>query len=96
MSNEQALVHGLAHTGRIVSTAAALIAISFFAFLVSSVSFIQFFGLGTGLAILIDATLIRGVLLPAGVRLLGERAWWAPRPLRALHRRVGLSEAVPV
>ncbi|GAA3665962.1 MMPL family transporter [Nocardioides ginsengisoli] len=96
MSNEQALVHGLAHTGRIVSTAAALIAISFFAFLVSSVSFIQFFGLGTGLAILIDATLIRGVLLPAGVRLLGERAWWAPRPLRTLHRRVGLSEAVPV
>ncbi|KAB2808886.1 MMPL family transporter [Pimelobacter simplex] len=96
LDNEEALVHGLAHTGRIVSTAAALIAISFFAFLVSSVSFIQFFGLGTGLAILIDATLIRGVLLPAAVRLLGERAWWAPRPLRALHRRVGLSEAGPV
>ncbi|MBU2696804.1 MMPL family transporter [Pimelobacter sp. 30-1] len=95
LGNEEALVHGLAHTGRIVSTAAALIAISFFAFLVSSVSFIQFFGLGTGLAILIDATLIRGVLLPAAVRLLGERAWWAPRPLRALHRRVGLSETAP-
>jgi len=62
---------------------------------VSSVSFIQFFGLGTGLAILIDATLVRGVLLPASIRLLGERSWWAPRPLRALHRRVGLSEAVP-
>lgn len=93
-SNEEALVHGLAHTGRIVSTAAALIAISFFAFLVSSVSFIQFFGLGTGLAILIDATLVRGVLLPAGVRLLGERAWWAPKPLRLLHRRIGLSESV--
>jgi RND superfamily putative drug exporter len=95
LDNDQAMIHGLAHTGRIVSTAAALIAISFFAFLVSSVSFIQFFGLGTGLAILIDATLVRGVLLPAGVRLLGERAWWAPRPLRALHRRVGLSEAPP-
>ncbi|WGX94900.1 MMPL family transporter [Nocardioides sp. L-11A] len=93
MSNDEALVHGLAHTGRIVSTAAALIAISFFAFLVSSVSFIQFFGLGTGLAILIDATLIRGVLLPASLRLLGEGSWWAPRPLRALHRRFGLSEA---
>lgn len=95
MGNEEAMVHGLAHTGRIVSTAAALIAISFFAFLVSSVSFIQFFGLGTGLAILIDATLVRGVLLPASLRLLGERSWWAPRPLRALHRRIGLSEAVP-
>lgn len=95
MDNEQALVHGLAHTGRIVSTAAALIAISFFAFLVSSVSFIQFFGLGTGLAILIDATLVRGVLVPASIRLLGERAWWAPGPLRAAHRRFGLSEAAP-
>lgn len=95
MGNDEALVHGLAHTGRIVSTAAALIAISFFAFLVSSVSFIQFFGLGTGLAILIDATLVRGVLLPASIRLLGERAWWAPAPLRALHRRFGLSESVP-
>ncbi|GAA4807145.1 MMPL family transporter [Nocardioides caeni] len=93
LRGEEAVVHGLAHTGRIVSTAAALIAISFFAFCVSSVSFIQFFGLGTGLAILIDATLIRGVLLPAGIRLLGEVAWWAPRPLRALHRRVGLAEA---
>ncbi|HWJ09717.1 MAG TPA: MMPL family transporter, partial [Nocardioides sp.] len=95
MGDEEALVHGLAHTGRIVSTAAALIAISFFAFLVSSVSFIQFFGLGTGLAILIDATLVRGVLVPASIRLLGERAWWAPAPLRALHRRFGLSESVP-
>ncbi|MBM7515510.1 MMPL family transporter [Nocardioides nitrophenolicus] len=95
LANDEAMIHGLAHTGRIVSTAAALIAISFFAFLVSSVSFIQFFGLGTGLAILIDATLVRGVLLPASVRLLGERSWWAPGPLRALHRRVGLSESVP-
>jgi RND superfamily putative drug exporter len=95
MSTDEAVVGGLAHTGRIISTAAVLIAISFFAFLVSDVSFIQFFGLGTGLAILIDATLIRGVLLPAGIRLLGDRAWWAPAPLRALHRRIGLSEAPP-
>jgi len=90
---QEAVVHGLSRTGRIVSTAAALIAISFFAFLVSDVAFIQFFGLGTGLAILVDATLVRGVLLPASMRLLGEAAWWAPSPLRALHRRIGLSEA---
>ncbi len=95
LAHEEAVVAGMAHTGRIVSTAAALIAISFFAFLVSSVSFIQFFGLGTGLAILIDATLVRGVLLPASMRLLGEKSWWAPRPLRAVHRRLGLSESVP-
>jgi len=96
LANGEAVVAGLAHTGRIVSTAAALIAISFFAFLVSSVSFIQFFGLGTGLAILVDATLVRGVLLPAGIRLLGDLAWWAPAPLRALHRRVGLAEPAGV
>lgn len=95
LGTEEAVVHGLAHTGRIVTTAAALIAISFFAFLVSGISFIQFFGLGTGLAILIDATLIRGVLLPAGITLLGERSWWAPAPLRALHRRFGLSDEAP-
>ncbi|UMG91963.1 MMPL family transporter [Nocardioides sp. TF02-7] len=99
-SSEEAVVRGLAHTGRIVSTAAALIAISFFAFLVSRVSFIQFFGLGTGLAILVDATLIRGVLLPAGIRLLGEAAWWAPRPLRAVadrfRLREGTEEELPV
>lgn len=95
LGTEEAVVRGLAHTGRIVSTAAVLIAISFFAFVVSKISFIQFFGLGTGLAILVDATLIRGVLLPAGIALLGERAWWAPAPLRRLHRRVGLSEHAP-
>jgi RND superfamily putative drug exporter len=95
LSNDDAVVQGLAHTGRIVSTAAALIAISFFAFLVSDVSFIQFFGLGTGLAILIDATLVRGVLLPAAMRVLGEKGWYAPSALRSLHGRVGLSEGVP-
>lgn len=91
--SRDAVVHGLSRTGRIVSTAAALIAISFFAFLVSDVAFIQLFGLGTGVAILVDATLVRGVLLPASMRLLGTAAWWAPRPLRALHRRIGLSES---
>ncbi|MGY2873500.1 putative drug exporter of the RND superfamily [Marmoricola sp. URHA0025 HA25] len=91
-----AVVHGLSRTGRIVTTAAALIAISFFAFLVSDVAFIQLFGLGTGLAILVDATLVRGVLLPASMRLLGDAAWWAPAPLRALHRRFGLSETPTV
>ena len=65
---------------------------SFFAFGTASVSFLQMFGLGCGLAILIDALLIRGVLVPAAMRLLGSAAWWAPGPLRRLHRRVGLSE----
>ena len=83
---------GLARTGRIVSTAAGLLAVSFFAFGTASVSFLQFFGLGCGLAILIDALLIRGILVPAAMRLLGRSAWWAPGPLRRLHERFGVSE----
>ncbi|HEU5474826.1 MAG TPA: MMPL family transporter [Actinophytocola sp.] len=89
----EAVGYGLSRTGRIVSTAAALIAVSMFAFGTSGVSFIQLFGIGTGLAILIDATLIRGVLVPVGMRLLGRGAWWAPGPLRRIHERVGLREA---
>ena len=90
---EEATIHGLAHTGRIVTTAAALIAVSFFAFLVSEISFLQLFGLGAGLAILIDATLVRGVLVPASMRLLGEWSWYAPSGLRRVHTRIGLAEA---
>ena len=92
-SNADAVSRGLARTGRIVSTAAALLAVSFFAFATSKVSFIQFFGLGTGLAILIDATLVRGVLVPAFMRAFGENSWYAPPLLRRLHNRIGLSEA---
>ncbi|MEY9859329.1 RND superfamily putative drug exporter [Catenulispora sp. GAS73] len=83
---------GLARTGRIVSTAAGLLAVSFFAFGTASVSFLQFFGLGCGVAILIDAVLIRGILVPAAMRVLGRSAWWAPGPLRWVHERFGLSE----
>ncbi|MGI8701532.1 MAG: MMPL family transporter [Nocardioidaceae bacterium] len=81
-STADSVIHGLARTGRIVSTAAALLAVSLFAFGTSRVSFIQFFGLGTGLAILIDATLVRGVLVPVtpvadsggGAAALADRA----------------------
>ncbi|MEV4316565.1 MMPL family transporter [Actinocrispum sp. NPDC049592] len=88
-----AVVDGLSHTGRLVSTAAVLLAVSLLAFGTSGVSFIQLFGIGSGLAILIDATLIRGILVPAGMRALGRAAWWAPGPLRRLHNKVGISEA---
>ena len=88
-----AVTHGLARTGRIVSTAAGLLAVTFFAFGTSSVSFLQLFGIGSGLAILIDATLVRGVLVPATMRLLGPAAWWAPRGLRRVSARLALSEA---
>jgi len=83
---------GLSRTGRIVSTAAALLAISFFAFGTGTISFLQMFGLGCGLAILIDALLVRGILVPAAMRVLGRSAWWAPPVLRQVHRVIGLSE----
>jgi putative drug exporter of the RND superfamily len=93
--NAEAVTGGLARTGRIVSTLAALLAIGFFAFGTSHVSFIQFFGLGTGLAILIDSTLVRGVLVPAFMRAFGQRSWYAPAPLRRLHDRIGVREDPP-
>ncbi|MGW3815964.1 MMPL family transporter [Streptomyces sp. NPDC005046] len=89
---ETAVTSGLSHTGRIVTMAAGLLAVSFFAFGTAHVSFIQMFGLGSGLAILIDAVAVRGVLVPAAMRLLGRAAWYAPKPLRAVHGRLGLSE----
>jgi len=90
-----AVASGLERTGRIVTTAAALLAITFFAFVSSKVSFIQMFGLGTGLAIVLDATLVRGVLVPALMRIMGSANWWAPHPLKRLHARIGLSESDP-
>jgi putative drug exporter of the RND superfamily len=92
-STSEAVVQGLARTGRIVSTAAALLAVTFFAFGTGSVSFLQMFGLGSGLAILLDATLVRGVLVPVVMRLFGKQIWYAPRGLRRLYARVALSEA---
>lgn len=81
---------GLAKTGRIVSTAAGLLAVSFLALGTASISFVQQFGIGAGLAILIDAVLIRGVLVPASISLMGRAAWWAPGPLQKLvPRHVG-------
>ncbi len=93
VDNAEAVAAGLARTGRIVTTAAALLAVTFAAFVTSSVTFLQMLGLGTALAIVLDATLIRGVLVPAFMRLAGRANWWAPRPLRALHSRIGLAEA---
>ncbi|TDC73954.1 MMPL family transporter [Streptomyces hainanensis] len=90
-----AVADGLGHTGRIVTAAACLLAVSFFAFGTAQISFMQMFGLGSGLAILIDAVAVRGVLLPAAMRLLGRSAWYAPRALRRVHGRFGLSEAAP-
>ncbi|MCW2679314.1 MAG: putative rane protein [Frankiales bacterium] len=94
--NTRAVAVGLQRTGRIVTAAAGLLAIVFLAFISSDISFIKLLGLGTALAIVVDATLIRGALVPAFMRLAGRANWWAPAPLRRLHDRFGLSEAEPV
>jgi putative drug exporter of the RND superfamily len=89
----ESVTHGLSRIGRLVTMAAALLSVSLLAFGTSGVSFIQMFGIGSGLAILVDATLIRGVLVPVGMRVLGRAAWWSPPFLRRVHDRVGLREA---
>jgi RND superfamily putative drug exporter len=91
----ESVTHGLSRTGRLITMAAVLLAVSLLAFGTSGVSFIQMFGIGSGVAILIDATLIRGILVPVGMRLLGRAAWWSPPFLRRVHDRVGLHEGAP-
>ena len=70
-----------------------LFSIAIGAFVTSQMIFIKELGLGTAIAVLIDATIIRALLVPSLMRLLGHWNWWAPRPLRRLHARIGLSEA---
>ncbi len=93
--NTHSVAVGLERTGRIVTAAAVLLAVTFLAFGTSGISFIEMFGLGLALAIVMDATLIRGVLVPAFMRLAGEANWWAPAWMRRIHDRVGISEGEP-
>jgi len=91
--NEKSVAVGLEKTGRIVTAAAALLAVVFLATITSGVSFIKLFGLGLALAVVMDATVIRGLLVPAFMRLAGEANWWAPAPLRKVYERWGFSES---
>jgi RND superfamily putative drug exporter len=92
--NELSVAIGLERTGRIVTAAALLISIVFMSFATSHITFIKLFGIGLTLAVLMDAFLIRGTLVPAFMRLAGEWNWWAPKPLRRFHDRFGISEHV--
>ncbi len=97
-NNDEAIAMGLARTGRIVTAAALLMAISFSALMASQVSIMRMFGLGLTLAVAMDATLVRMLLVPSFMHLLGRRNWWAPARMTAWHRRFGVTEggAVPV
>ncbi|GIG90914.1 MMPL family transporter [Plantactinospora endophytica] len=83
---------GIARSGPLVTAAAAVLAASFATYATGQVVFLQQLGVGMALAVLVDATLIRGVLVPALMRLAGHANWWAPGPLRRLHHRIGLTE----
>ena len=88
-----AVAIGLERTGRIVTAAALLFAIAIGAFATSEIIFIKQNGIGTALAVLIDATIIRALLVPSLMAMLGRWNWWAPKPLRRLYWRFGVSEA---
>jgi uncharacterized membrane protein YdfJ with MMPL/SSD domain len=93
--DSDAVAIGLERTGRIVTAAALLFSIAIGAFATSQIIFLKENGIGTALAVLIDASIIRALLVPSLMALLGRWNWWAPRPLRRLHKRIGLNEAGP-
>ncbi|MGQ0849375.1 MAG: MMPL family transporter [Actinomycetota bacterium] len=88
-----AVAMGLERTGRIVTAAAALIAVVFIAFATSQVTMMKMFGVGMTLAVLVDAFIVRAALVPAFMRLAGRANWWAPQWLRPIYRRFGFSES---
>ena len=93
LDTREAVVQGVDRTGRLITAAALLLCVAIGAFVTSHIFFIKELGVGAALAVLIDATVVRALLVPALITCLGERTWWAPAPLRRLHARVGLREA---
>jgi uncharacterized membrane protein YdfJ with MMPL/SSD domain len=91
-SNSEAVAVGLERTGRIVTAAALLFCIAIGAFVTSQIVFIKELGLGTAIAVLIDATIIRALLVPSLMQMLGKWNWWAPAPLARLHARIGVKD----
>jgi putative drug exporter of the RND superfamily len=90
--NTKAVAHGLERTGRIITGAAAIMVTVFLAFGLAEVVIIKAIGIGLAIAVALDATLVRMLVVPAVMRLLGEWTWWAPRPLRRLYSRAGLGD----
>jgi RND superfamily putative drug exporter len=76
----------------VITAAALVMSISFAALIAAQAQVMRLFGLGLTLAIVVDATLVRMVLVPAFMHVLGSWNWWAPKPLTWLHRRIGIDE----
>jgi trehalose monomycolate/heme transporter len=88
--NTASVATGLQHTGRIITAAALLLVIVVAGFATGGIVFIKLIGVGMIVAIVVDATLVRLLLVPATMRLLGRWNWWVPGPLAAVHRRFGI------
>jgi RND superfamily putative drug exporter len=91
-ANDESVALGVARTGRVITAAALVMSMSFAALIAAHVSFMRMFGLGLTLAVFADATLVRMVLVPAFMHVMGRWNWWAPQPLVWLHERFGVSE----
>ncbi|MFD4898474.1 MMPL family transporter [Streptomyces sp. NPDC058411] len=93
--HEHAVTFGLRHTGGLITAAAVILAVVMVAIGTSRVTNTKMLGLGIALAVLMDAMVVRSLLVPAVMKLMGRVTWWAPAPLRAFHQRFGLSEGEP-
>ena len=91
-NNTAAVASGLEKTARLITGAAAIMVTVFLAFGLAEVVIIKAIGIGLAVAVAIDATLVRALVVPAVMRLLGDWNWWAPRPLRRLYDRAGLGD----
>jgi RND superfamily putative drug exporter len=90
LSTTESVAMGLQKSGRIITAAALVLAVSFFAFVTSGVSVMKMMGLGIAFAVLLDATIIRALLVPALMRLFGNLNWWAPKWAKKIYRKIGL------
>ncbi|OBI94834.1 hypothetical protein A5660_10805 [Mycobacterium alsense] len=93
-ANDESVARGVARTGRVITAAALVMSMSFAALIAAHVSFMRMFGLGLTVAVFADATLVRMVLVPAFMHVMGRWNWWAPKPLVWLHERFGISEGI--
>ncbi len=92
LDNENSVVEGVARTGRVITAAALLFCVAIGCFATSQIIFIKELGFGTALAVIIDASIVRALLVPSLMAMLGKWNWWAPKPLARLHARIGINE----
>ncbi|HEV2036052.1 MAG TPA: MMPL family transporter, partial [Candidatus Dormibacteraeota bacterium] len=93
--NQAAVAMGLEKSGRLITGAAAIMVAVFLAFGLADVVLIKALGIALAVAVAIDATIVRILIVPSIMRLLGRANWWAPRPLSSLYRRIGAGEVLP-